>query len=317
VKFQDYYEILGVQRSADKSEIKKAYRKLARKYHPDVNQDGGNEDKFKQINEAYEVLKDDDKRQAYDRFGADWKHGQQFEGAGAGGPGGFGGGAYSGDQFSGGDFSDFFESMFGAGHQQGQGSPFGPGHGRGQQQRARPQRGADLVLKLDITLEEAYNGGSKTIQFAGSTDSSEMKKLKISIPKGVKTGQKIRLAKQGQASPGGGESGDLLLEMNILKHRLFRLDERDVILRLPVTPWEAALGCALKVPTLGGSVELKIKAGMQSGQKMRLKGKGMPGTLPGDQFVEIMIHVPPADSDEEQQFYEEMQTRFTFNPRSF
>jgi len=308
VKYQDYYQILGVPRSAEKSEIKKAYRKLARKYHPDVNQDGGSEDKFKQVNEAYEVLKDDDKRQAYDRFGADWKHGQQFEGAGAGG---FGGGAYAGEQFSGGDFSDFFESIFGGGYQQAQGSPFG------QHQRPRPQRGADLVLKLDITLEEAYNGGSKTIQFASSTDSSEMKKLKISIPKGVKTGQKIRLAKQGQASPGGGESGDLLLEMNVLAHRLFRLDERDVILRLPVTPWEAALGCTLKVPTLSGSVELKIKPGMQSGQKMRLKGKGMPGTPAGDQFVEIMIHVPAADSDEEKQFFEDMQTRFAFNPRSF
>jgi len=308
VKYQDYYEILGVPRSAEKSEIKKAYRKLARKYHPDVNQDGGNEDKFKQVNEAYEVLKDEDKRQAYDRFGADWKHGQQFEGAGAGG---FGGGAYAGDQFSGGDFSDFFENIFGGGYQQAQGSPFGQG------QRARPQRGADLVLKLDITLEEAYKGGSKTIQFAGSTDSSEMKKLKINIPKGVKTGQKVRLAKQGQASPGGGESGDLLLEMNILAHRLFRLDDRDVILRLPVTPWEAALGSTIKVPTLAGSVELKIKSGMQSGQKMRLKGKGMPGTPPGDQFVEIMIHVPPADSDEEQQFYQDMQARFAFNPRPF
>jgi curved DNA-binding protein len=308
VKYQDYYEILGAPRSADKSEIKKAYRKLARKYHPDVNQDGGNEDKFKQVNEAYEVLKDDDKRQAYDRFGADWKHGQQFEGAGAGG---FGGGAYAGDQFSGGDFSDFFENIFGGDHRQAHGSPFGQG------QRARPQRGADLVLKLDITLEEAYNGGSKTIQFAGSTDSSEMKKLKINIPKGVRTGQKVRLAKQGQASPGGGESGDLLLEMNILAHRLFRLDERDVILRLPVTPWEAALGCTLKVPTLAGSVELKIKPGIQSGQKMRLKGKGMPGTSPGDQFVEIMIHAPPADSDEEQQFYQDMQARFAFNPRPF
>jgi curved DNA-binding protein len=309
VKFQDYYQILGVSRAADESEIKKAYRKLARKYHPDVNQDVGAEDKFKQVQEAYEVLKDADKRQAYDRFGADWKHGQQFEGAGAGG---FGGGAYAGDQFGGGDFSDFFESMFGGDHQA-QGSPFG----QRQRQRVRPQRGADLQLKLDITLEEAYNGGSKTIQFAKSSGSTEMKKLKINIPKGVKTGQKIRLAKQGQASVGGGESGDLLLEMNILAHRLFRLDEPDVVLRLPITPWEAALGCTLKVPTLAGSVELKIKPGMQSGQKMRLKGKGMPGSLPGDQLVEIMVHTPPADDDEGRQFYRDMQARFEFNPRPF
>jgi curved DNA-binding protein len=309
VKYQDYYQILGVSRDAETGDIKKAYRKLARKYHPDVNQEASAEEKFKQVNEAYEVLKDTDKRQAYDRFGSDWKHGQQFEGAGAGG---FGGGAYAG----GGDFSDFFESIFGGGFQgggfqQAGGSPFGQGR------HAPPRRGADLALKLDITLEEAYNGGAKTIQFAGISGSSEMKKLKINIPKGVRSGQKIRLAKQGQAAPAGGQPGDLMLEMNILPHRLFRLDERDVLLRLPLTPWEAAAGCTLKVPTLSGSVELKIKPGMQSGQKMRLKGKGMPGAVPGDQFVEIMIHAPPADSDADRAFYEDMKARFNFNPRSF
>jgi curved DNA-binding protein len=308
VKYQDYYQILGVPREADTADIKKAYRKLARKYHPDVNQQAGAEENFKQINEAYEVLKDSDKRQAYDRFGSDWKHGQQFEGAGVGG---FGQGGYAGGGM-GGDFSDFFESVFnGGGFRQGQGSPFQQGP------RARPRRGADLSLKLDITLEEAWAGGAKTIQFARSTDNSEMKKLKINIPKGVRSGQKIRLARQGQTAPAGGEAGDLLLEMNIVPHRMFRLDDRDVILRLPVTPWEAALGSTLKVPTLSGSVELKIKPGMQSGQKMRLKGKGMPGTPPGDQFVEIMIHTPPADSESEQQFYADMQARFEFNPRAF
>jgi curved DNA-binding protein len=306
VKYQDYYEILGVQRHAEESEIKKAYRKLARKYHPDVNPDGDTEEMFKQVNEAYEVLKDADKRQAYDRFGADWKHGQQFE-SGGGGAGGFGRGAYSGD----GDFSDFFESMFGGERQHGGGSPFGQNH------RPRPQRGADMQLKLDITLEEAYGGGAKTIRYAKSSGSAEMKKLKINIPKSVKSGQKIRLAGQGQVAPAGGESGDLLLEMNILPHRLFRLEDQDVILRLPVTPWEAALGSTLKVPTLGGSVELKIKPGMQSGQKMRLKGKGMGGSSPGDQIVEILIHTPPAESDEEMQFYQDMQSRFPFDPRSF
>jgi len=307
VKYQDYYQILGVPRHAELSEIKKAYRKLARQYHPDVNKDAGAEEKFKQVNEAYEVLKDNDKRRAYDRFGSDWKHGQQFEGAGVGG---FGRGAYSGEDFAGGDFSDFFESIFGGGFRQGHGSPFG------HRQRPQARRGADLSLRLDITLEEAWAGGEKTIQFARSTDESEMKKLKINIPRGVRNGQKIRLARQGQASPGG-EPGDLLLQMNILPHRLFRLEDRDVVLRLPLTPWEAALGSTLKVPTLAGSVELKIKPGMQSGQKMRLKGKGMPGTPPGDQIVEIMIHAPAADSDAKRQFYEEMQSRFDFNPRSF
>ncbi len=303
MKYVDYYQILGVSRDAEKSDIKKAYRKLARKYHPDVNQAATAEDKFKEINEAYEVLKDADKRQAYDRFGADWKHGQQFDG------GGFQGGNYSSGGFSGGDFSDFFESIFSGAQQQPGGSPF-------QHDRRRP-RGADLQLKLDISLEEAFNGGGKTIQFAKAPGATEMKKLKITIPKGVSGGQKIRLGKQGQASPYGGESGDLYLEINIQPHRLFRLEERDVVLRLPLTPWEAAEGTNLKVPTLSGSVELKIKPGMQSGQKMRLKGKGMPGPTAGDQFVEIMIQTPPADDKAAKKFYQDMKAQFDFNPRPF
>ncbi len=305
MKYQDYYQILGVPRDADESDIKKAYRKLARRYHPDVNKDGGAEEKFKEVNEAYEVLKDREKRQAYDRFGADWKHGREFEEAGFGG--GFRGGGYAQEGFSGGDFSDFFESIFGSGFQQPGGAQYQPGR----------RRGADTQLKLDITLEEAFNGGSKTIQFARTPGSQEMKKLKISIPRGVKTGQKIRLAKQGKLSTSGGEAGDLYLEMNILPHRLFRLEDRDVILRLPLAPWEAASGTTLKVPTLSGPVDLKIKPGMQSGQRMRLKGKGMPGPKPGDQLVEIMIQTPPADSDEAQAFYRDMQARFDFDPRSF
>jgi len=310
VKYQDYYQILGVPRDADKSDIKKAYRKQARKYHPDVNSEASAEEEFKQVNEAYEVLKDSEKRQAYDRFGADWKHGQQFDGAG------FGGG-HPGAGFSGGDFSDFFESVFGSDFQQGRASPFQQG-ARG----PRRPRGADQKLKLDITLEEAFNGGAKTIQFANSSSSPEMKKLKIKIPHGVSSGQKIRLSRQGQAAPHGGEAGDLYLEMNILPHRFFRLEERDVILRLPITPWEAAEGASLKVPTLSGSVELKIKPGIQSGQKMRLKGRGMPrsdapGAPAGDQFVEILIQTPPADSVEAKQFYQDMKAQFDFNPRSF
>jgi len=300
MKYQDYYQILDVTRDASGAEIKKSYRKLARKYHPDVSKDAGAEDKFKEVNEAYDVLKDAEKRAAYDRFGSDWKHGHEFN------PGGYSGG------FAGGDFSDFFESIFGGGYQQ-QGSPF----------RQPRQKGPDHHLKLDISLEEAYEGGAKTIQFSpkaaagGRPGSPEMKKLKINIPRGVSNGQKIRLGKQGGPAPDGGEAGDLYLEMNILPHRYFKLDNNDVILRLPVAPWEAAVGTTLKVPTLGGDVELKIKPGIQSGQKMRLKGKGMCGREQGDQFVEVMIQTPPVDSEQAEQFYSEMEKQFDFNPRQF
>ena len=303
MKYQDYYQILGVPRDADAAQIKKAYRQLARRYHPDVNQDADAEEKFKEVNEAYEVLKDADNRRAYDRFGADWKHGQQFDGAGFGG---FNPRSRGAGGFNGGDFSDFFESIFGGGFQQ-------PG-------AARPtrHRGADQQLKLDISLEEAFSGGGKTIQFANG-QGGEMKKLKVNIPQGVHPGQKIRLARQGQPSPNGGEAGDLYLEMNILPHSLFRLEERDVTLRVPITPWEAAEGVRLKVPTLSGEVELTLKPGMQSGQKMRLKGKGMSGGAGsnGDQFVEIMIQTPPAEDDDARQFYRDMKARFDFNPRHF
>jgi curved DNA-binding protein len=314
VKYQDYYQILGVPRDADVKDVKKAYRKLARQFHPDVNKDASAEDKFKEINEAYEVLKDADKRQAYDRFGSDWKHGQQFNSGGPGGgfSGGFGGNPNAGQGgFSGGDFSDFFESIFGGGFQQ-------PG---ASSQRQPLRKGEDQLLKLDINLEEAFQGGTKTIQFsqgAGNGGAPEMKKLKINIPKGVRNGQKIRLAKQGKHSPSGGEPGDLFLEMNILPHRLFKLEDgNNVNLRLPITPWEAAQGTSITVPTLSGSVELKVKPGMQSGQKMRLKGKGMSGPPAGDQIIEIMIQTPPADSSDSKQFYAEMEKQFNFNPRSF
>ena len=300
MKYQDYYQILEVDRDASGADIKKSYRKLARKYHPDVSKDATAEEKFKEVNEAYDVLKDAEKRQAYDRFGNDWKHGHEFN------PGGYSGG------FSGGDFSDFFESIFGGGFQQ-----------QGSRYRQAPQKGADHHLKLDITLEEAYAGGAKTIQFSpkavagGPALRPEMKKLKINIPEGVSSGQKIRLGKQGGPAQDGGESGDLYLEMNLLPHRYFKLDNKDVTLRLPVAPWEAAMGTTLKVPTLGGDVDLKIKPGMQSGQKMRLKGKGMPGPVKGDQFVEIMIQTPPADNQQAEKFYREMEKQFKFNPRKF
>ena len=311
MKYQDYYQILGVSRDASDAEIKKSYRKLARQYHPDVNSEASAEEKFKQVNEAYEVLKDSEKRQAYDRFGSDWKHGHEFNAGGFGG--GFSGGRGS-EGFSSGDFSDFFESIFGGGFQQ-QGS-------QGRQARPNP-KGEDQQLKLNISLEEAYHGGSKTIQFSqknpsgNSNAGTEMKKLKVNLPKGVCQGQKIRLSKQGHPAPGGGPAGDLYLEMNILPHRYFKLEDSNINLRLPITPWEAAQGTSLQVPTLDGKVELKIKAGMQSGQKMRLKGKGMPGPEQGDQLVEIMIQAPPIQSEQDEEIYRQMQKQFDFNPRHF
>lgn len=314
MKFQDYYKILGVDRSADAATIKKAYRKLARKYHPDRSTEAGTEEKFKQLNEAYEVLKDPEKRKAYDQFGSDWKHGHEFNagkyGAGVGG-------------FGGADFSDFFESIFSQGRA---GSSRGAGFGGFQQEspfgrRQRPQKGDDQTLKLDITLEEAFHGGEKTIQISrsesvsGGVATPTLKKLKISIPRGVMSGQKIRLSHQGHPSTSGGEAGDLLLEMNILPHRLYRLDGRDLILKCPITPWEAALGGKVTVPTLTGQVELKISAGVQSGQKMRLKGRGLKSD--GDLLVEVQIHTPPATDDATREFYQSMSNRFNFNPRNF
>lgn len=315
MKYQDYYKILGVDRNADAATIKKAYRKMARKYHPDVNKDATAEDRFKEVNEAYDVLRDEEKRKAYDQFGSNWKHGHEFNsanyGAGAGG-------------FSGGDFSDFFESIFSSARGGGRTAGFGGGHQESPfGQRHRPQKGEDQTLKLDITLEEAFHGGEKTIQLS-RTDSSSggiatptLKKLKINIPRGVMSGQKIRLARQGQPSFTGGEAGDLLLEMNVLPHRLFRLEGRDLILKCPITPWEAALGGKITVPTLTGQVELKISAGVQSGQKMRLKGRGLPGKPDGDLLVEIQIHTPAATDKEARDFYHNMAEKFKFNPRKF
>jgi curved DNA-binding protein len=323
MKFQDYYQILGVARGADAAEIKKAYRKLARQYHPDVNKAADAEEKFKQVNEAYDVLKDPEKRKAYDQFGKDWKHGHEFNAGQYG----------AGEGFGGADFSDFFESIFsqargGVHSRRGAGAGFGgfggfDGFAQDSGFSRRPSKGEDQTLKLDITLEEAFNGGNKTIQISrsesvsGGVATPTLKKLKVNIPRGVLSGQKIRLAHQGHPSASGGKAGDLLLEMNILPHRLFRLDGHDLILRCPVTPWEAALGAKVTVPTLSGSVELKVTPGIQSGQKMRLKGRGMPGKPDGDLLVEIQIHTPPADDDDSKAYYRDMQEKFRFNPRKF
>jgi curved DNA-binding protein len=305
MEYKDYYKILGIERGADEAEIKKAYRKLAAKYHPD--KPTGDESKFKEISEAYEVLSDKEKRQMYDQFGSGYQHGQGFQP-----PPGF-------EQMfgGGGNFSDLFESLF-----RGQGGFGGQGFGsQGFGGRARPRKGEDQLVKILVSLEDAVNGNERTLNLtipqADRTGRvvNQTKQIKVKIPAGVKQGQKIRLSGQGQDGMNGGPKGDLYLEIDLQSHPLYRVEGEDVILDLPLTPWEAALGTKVEVPTLKGKVNLTIAPGAQSGKKMRLKGRGL-GKVPGDQYVVVQIHNPPLDSEKVRQFYQNMAEELTFNPRT-
>lgn len=274
MEFKDYYEILGVKPEASDAEIKTAYRKLARKYHPDRNKDAGAEDTFKSINEANEALKDPEKRRAYDQLRAGgYRPGEQFRP-----PPGYGQGFDFGDGGGSGDFSDFFESLFGRG-----------ARGAGQQQA---RRGRDIQAKIDTDLQTAFSGGKTRVALNGSAGGDRV--LEVKIPAGIQPGQVIRLGGQGHPGQGGGPAGDLLLEIGIKEDARFRLDGRNVTHTLPIAPWEAAEGATVPVPTLGGSVDLRIPAGSQSGRKLRLKGRGLPGAHPGDQIVVLEIRVPEA-----------------------
>ena len=298
MEYKDYYKILGVPRTASADEIKRAYRKLARQYHPDKNKAKGSEDKFKQANEANEVLSDPEKRRLYDQLGADWKAGQRFtpppgwqfnqgQARRAGGPqaAGFG------------DFSDFFSSLFGSGGPGG--GRFGADFGEGFE-----APGQDMRAKVTIDLEDSYRGSQKQLGLG------QGRVLSVRIPKGVTAGQVIRLAEQGH------RGGDLLLEVEFAPHPKFEVEGRDVKVTLNVAPWEAALGAKLEVPTLGGPVELSLPAGTMGGRRMRLKGRGLPAATPGDQLVLINIATPPATTPEERTLYETMAKRFSdFNPR--
>ncbi len=297
---KDYYKILGLNKEASNEEIKKAYRRLARKYHPDVSKESNAEEKFKEAKEAYEVLKDTEKRQLYDQYRATGQrphahHQQQHQQS------------YGQNQA---DFSDFFADLFG------QGGGFG-------QQQPRQQQGEDQNAKITITLEEAYHGVERILQLREPVQDPrtnrvhyEEKQLKVKVPKGIQEGQQIRLA--GQGSPGrfGGKAGHLYIEIHIAKHPQFELKDQDIYFTLLITPWEAALGSTIKVPTLAGPVDLKIPAGSQSGHKLRLKARGFPGNPPGDQYVVLAIHTPKAITEEQKNYYQQMAKLMPFNPRA-
>lgn len=310
MEYKDYYKTLGIARDATADQVKQSYRKLARKYHPDVSKEKDAEEKFKAVQEAYEVLKDPKKREAYDQLGSQWQSGQEFRPP----PNwqGFGGGA---DNM--GDFSDFFESIFGR-----HGAAHEGGFQGARHQRPFHQRGRDEHARVSISLEEAYHGGEKTIQLRVPTMDAhghvhhKLRSLKIKIPQGITSGQQMRLASQGSPGVGNGPAGDLYLEIDIEPHRYYVVEGRDVYLTLPITPWEAALGTKVKVPTLGGPVDLKIAEGSQAGQKLRLKGRGLPAkSTPGDQYVLLQIVTPPAKTASARMCYEKMAKEIPFDPR--
>ena len=279
---KDYYKTLGVSKKASEAEIKKAYRRLAKKYHPDVSKENNAEAKFKEANEAYDVLGDTEKRSEYDLYGEHWDQPRQSQSgwgqqqAGSGGFGGFGGGGFD---------PSMFDSMFGGG-------------------RPPPRKPKNQNANLAVDLEDVFSGTSKSIRLPSGGN------VQVKIPAGIEEGKKIRLSGKGS------NGGDLLLKIQINPHKRFKLSGKDISIEIPITPWEAALGMSLTVPTLGGSVKLKIPENTQSGKKMRLKGRGLPGSPAGNQYIIIQVHTPPANSENEVKSYENMKNTFsTWNPR--
>ena len=311
MEFKDYYKTMGVARDATQDEIKRAYRKLARKYHPDVSKEADAETRFKEIGEAYEVLKDPEKRAAYDQLGADWKAGQEFHAP----PDWDAGFEFRGGGFTGSDasaFSDFFESLFGRGFQ---GTP----HAR---QTGFRTRGEDHHAKVLVDIEDAWHGATRQISLqvpevdAQGRLHTRERVLNVRIPAGIRQGQHIRLAGQGAPGLGAGPAGDLYLEIEFRPHPFYRVDGKDMYLELPVAPWEAALGATAKVPTPAGIVDLKIPPGSGRGRKLRLKGRGIPARPPGDLYVVLKIALPAADSAAAQALYRKMEQELAFNPRA-
>ncbi|MGE4071537.1 MAG: DnaJ C-terminal domain-containing protein [Lysobacterales bacterium] len=301
MRFKDYYEVLGVKADASDADIKAAYRKLARKYHPDVSKEKDAESRFKDINEAYEALREPERRKAYDQAKANgFRAGDEFRP----GPGGGGGFEFDMGDAGNGQFSDFFESLFG--RMRGGRPGAGPRRGHG------PESSGEIRAELEVDLATAYAGGKQRFSLQGARG---LRTLEVKIPKGIQSGQTIRLSGQGHVGPDG-TPGDLLLQIKLRPDERFALDGRDITVQLPIAPWEAALGARVAVPTLGGEVEMGIPAGSQSGRRLRLKGRGLPGHPAGDQFVVLQIHTPPAHGDADQQAYESLRAHFSqYDPR--
>ncbi|HEX6198687.1 MAG TPA: DnaJ C-terminal domain-containing protein [Thermoanaerobaculia bacterium] len=336
MEYKDYYATLGVAKGADPDEIQKAYRKLARKYHPDVNKDPDAETKFKEIGEAYAVLKDEDKRKRYDQFGSAWKQ-AQTRGGGGGAPPGWEnvefdfdlGGGRVGFDFGGmggaEGFSSFFEMLFGGGRPGGPrpggpGGPGGPGAGfrtGGPESWAR--KGADIEAPITLTLEEAATGGRRELVLTDPT-THRRKTVQVNIPRGLKPGQRIRLAGQGQEGSGGGKRGDLYLKIDLAEHPRFRLEGDDIYTELPVAPWEAVLGGEARLPTLDGEVTVRVPAGSSAGQKIRLRQRGFlrsatNGDQRGDLYATLRVVVPKEVSGREKELFEELAEVSEFDAR--
>lgn len=321
MEYKDYYAVLDVPRTASQDEIKRAYRKLARKYHPDVQSGPEAETRFREAGEAYEVLKDPEKRRAYDALGSDWQSGRdfrpppgwdrEFSFTREGGGDGFAGGAFGGG--GGSAFSDFFETLFGHPGQR------GPARGAA---RGFARPGSDRHARIEISLEDAFSGAERVLTLQepqigpGGDLAAQTRRVTVKIPKGITAGQQIRLRGKGSPGSSGGPPGDLLLEVAFTPHRLFRVEGRDLFLDLPVAPWEAALGARVPMPTPAGKVDITIPPNARAGQKLRLKGRGLPGKPPGSLYAVLQIALPPADTDAARAFYTRMAEELPFDPRA-
>jgi curved DNA-binding protein len=307
VEFKDYYKVMGVARDATEAQIKQAYRKLARKYHPDVSKEKDAEARFKEVGEAYEVLKSPEKRAAYDQLGQNHRAGEEFRPP----PNWDSGFEFSGAGPGSSAYSDFFDALFGA--------QVRSGRSRGD---FHAGRGEDHHAKVLLDLEASLNGGPRTftlrmpeIDDEGRLISKE-RTLNVQVPKGILSGQQIRLAGQGARAPGSGTPGDLYIEIEFQPHPLYRVDGKDLSLELPVAPWEAALGGSVKTPTPTGIVDLKVPAGSRAGSKLRLKGRGIPASPPGDFYVVLQIALPAANDDKAKAAYAAFAAALPFNPRA-